>query len=78
MSQSPDTLALITDLQARVEALEAERNGDGPPFDINALRARGYSQHQGYSILRAYGVLRAGRLRISQKQLHRYENTEAN
>ncbi len=71
-----DPLTLIADLQARVEKLESERHADGPVFDIDALRARGYSQHQGYSILRAYGVKRAGRLRITREQLSKYENMQ--
>lgn len=78
MSQSPDIPNLIADLAARVEKLESERHADGPVFDIDALIARGYSQHQAYSILRAYGVKRAGRRRITREQLQKYENTEAN
>lgn len=85
-----DCLKLIPRLLEEVQAVRAENQDikrlleenahglDMPIYDADGLRALGYSKHEAYGILRAYGNKRQGRLRVTRQRLLEYQEARPN
>jgi hypothetical protein len=81
LPQILERLERIEAQNGRIEAIlstESGSNLDRPVYDAKGLMELGFSKHQSYAILRAYGNKRQGRLRITKARLLEYEQARPN